>query len=582
MIPKNLFTQVNLINHNDRNTTNRRPEERVTLVKFLSILVIIGLLSRLYLIYVYEINWDEFFHLSMVYEYARGDTRKALQTAFIHGFHWVTFVPGNEVDQVIAARLFIYILGLATVGFLFQICRRFMAVHAALFAVLCYLSFSFVLRQGNSFRTDPIATCLLMATLWLIVCKPAQLRYALIAGGLTGLAGMITIKSIFFVPTISIILLIQSFTAENRKNAVLYGLTTATSALLGFLAVYTLHSLTIVDQTSTVAFLEGAAGKTLVERDFGNAIRHFLAAVLQNPIFWIAVGMGIVACLRGLIRSTGHDRTRWAILLAFAVILGSLFVYTQTFTYYYPFMLAPVAVLCGAGLSIIPSPVRLRFIRIAGFALSVMFTVHFLPVLRQDTATQRLTLDVIHKAFPEPTSYIDRCSMVSSYPKQGFFMSAWGMSGYYRTGVPIMRSVIEQHQPRFLIANRRMLELDNLGPDEYGPLHFGLFKEDVATLKANYIRHWGAIYVAGKMFSPSVAGPSQTFEILIEGPYTVESPEPIMLDGKQVQPDEVITLGLGRHHLQMRNAAPGVILRWGDHLYRPLEAAPEGPLFIGF
>jgi hypothetical protein len=172
--------------------------------------------------------------------------------------------------------------------------------------------------------------------------------------------------------------------------------------------------------------------------------------------------------------------------------------------------------------------------------------------------------------------------MVSSYPKRGLFMSVWGMSNYYRRGVPIMLSVIEQDQPRFLIANRRMLELDDLGPDEYGPAHFGLFKEDVATLKANYIHHWGALYVAGKRFSSSVAGSSRTFEILIEGPYTVESTGPVILDGRQMQPDDVVTLERGTHRLQMSEAVPNVTLRWGNHLYRPSEAAPEGPLFTGF
>jgi hypothetical protein len=127
-----------------------------------------------------------------------------------------------------------------------------------------------------------------------------------------------------------------------------------------------------------------------------------------------------------------------------------------------------------------------------------------------------------------------------------------------------------------------MLELDDLGPDEFGPSHFGLFKEDIATLKANYIRHWGAIYVAGKTFVSSIAGPAQNFEILIEGSYTVESAEPVILDGKEVQPDDVINLASGLHRLRMREASPDVTLRWGDHLYRPLEITPGGPLFTGF
>jgi hypothetical protein len=483
-------------------------------VNILLTFVVLGFLFRLHLIFVYEINWDEFLHLSLVYNYSRGEMNQALQTAFIHLFHWVKGINGNEVDQVIAARVVIYVLGSATVSFLFLISRRFMPVQAALFAVLSYLSFSFVLRQGNSFKTDPIATFFLMATLWLIVCRPMQLRYALAAGVLTGLAGMITIKSIFYMPTIAIILLVQLFTANNRRNAFFYGLTTGVSALAGFLAFYALHSLTLMGLASTGAFLEGATSKTLGERNFRNAIATFRLAVLQNPVFWVIASVGIAACLRGLSRATSQDAVRWATLLSFGVPLGSLLVYTQTFPYYYPFMLAPVAVLCGVGVTIVPGNSGSKITVIAGMMLGILLISHYLLALRQDTATQRLTLEVIHQAFPEPTPYIDRNSMVSSYPKRGFFMSVWGMSNYYRVGVPVMRSVIERDQPRFLIANRRMLELDDLGPDEFGPSHFGLFKEDIATLKANYIRHWGAIYVAGKTFVSSIAGPAQNFEIL--------------------------------------------------------------------
>ena len=161
-------------------------------------------------------------------------------------------------------------------------------------------------------------------------------------------------------------------------------------------------------------------------------------------------------------------------------------------------------------------------------------------------------------------------------------MSLWGMSNYYRANVPVMRSVIERHQPRFLIANHRMLELDDLGPDEYGPDHLGLFKEDVETLKANYIKHWGAIYVAGKKFTLSRAAPSQGFTILIEGTYTIVSRVPILLNGRRMQPNDVVTLSNGPHQIEMLATEANVTLHWGEHLYRPSEEAPVGPLFHGF
>jgi hypothetical protein len=184
--------------------------------------------------------------------------------------------------------------------------------------------------------------------------------------------------------------------------------------------------------------------------------------------------------------------------------------------------------------------------------------------------------------FPEPTPYIDRCSMVSSYPKKGVFMSLWGMSGYYSRGEPIFRDILEHEQPRFLIANRRMLELDDLGPDEHGPAHFGLFEEDVAVLKANFVHHWGAIYVAGKRLSLPSDGTERVVEILIEGTYTVESAGAVMVDGVRRQPGDALTLEKGSHTVSALEAGGEVVLRWGDHLYRPRQSAPEGPLFTGF
>lgn len=559
----------------------------ITIEKTLVLLVVACLLMRLHLLFVFEINWDEFLHLSIVHDHARGEIQNALQTIFLHGFGWVDLISVNEVDQVIAARLVIYVLGIATAGFLFLICRQFLPTNAALFAVFCYLSFSYVLRHGGSFRTDPIATVFLMAALWLIVCKPPRLRFAMLAGGVIGLAGMVTIKSIFYAPTIATILFINLYVAENRRSALLYGLVTASIAILGFLAFYFLHRLTLVEPSSILAFLDRTTGKTLGERNFLNAAIFFHRALWQNPVFWLAVIFGTVACLRGLIISNSRETPRWAVQLSFAIMLGSLLVYSQSYPYYYPFMLAPVAVLCGTGLTIFPIRVRPIVAAIMCIPIGLLLSVYYLSALQQDNAAQRRTLEVVHQAFPDPTPYIDRSSMVSAYPKLGFLMSVWGMQNYYHAGVPIMQSLIEQHQPHFLIANRRMLELDDLGPEEYGPAYFGLFQPDVDILKANFIRHWGAIYVAGKSFSPTDLGQSQDFVILIEGPYTVESTGPVILDGKQVQPEGVITLASGSHNLQMPDTVQPdtvqeVTLRWGDHLYRPDDAAPEGLLFHGF
>jgi hypothetical protein len=219
---------------------------------------------------------------------------------------------------------------------------------------------------------------------------------------------------------------------------------------------------------------------------------------------------------------------------------------------------------------------------IVSLGVGVSMTVNYASALARDSSAQRQTLAAVHRMFPEPVPYIDRCSMVSAYPKTGFFMSVWGMSIYYRRGEPIMRSILEQDQPRFLLANRRMLELDDLGPEEHGPEHFGLFKEDLVVLQANFVHHWGAIYVAGKRLVLPGDRSERTFDILVEETYTLESPLAVTLDGQPLAPGETIALEQGRHTMSAAGEGGEAVLKWGEHLYRPDEAAPEGPLFTGF
>src|SRR5687768_1700790 len=86
----------------------RAPDTRNQVLRFL--LLGMGLLLvfvRLHLAVRFEINWDEFLNLSMVYEHAAGSLQQILQTVFIYLFTWVSAVSSNEVDQVIAARFLV-------------------------------------------------------------------------------------------------------------------------------------------------------------------------------------------------------------------------------------------------------------------------------------------------------------------------------------------------------------------------------------------------------------------------------------------------------------------------------------------
>ena len=106
---------------------------------------------------------------------------------------------------------------------------------------------------------------------------------------------------------------------------------------------------------------------------------------------------------------------------------------------------------------------------------------------------------------------------------------------------------------------------------------------DAAVLRANYIHHWGALYVAGKALTFERQGLDQPFEILIPGVYTVESNGPVTIDGRLFEPGSRVMLGAWQHEARSHDA--GVLearLRWGDHLRRPSVPPSDLPIFSGF
>jgi len=548
----------------------------------LGVIIALFFLARLHLVFVYEVNWDEFLNLSMVHDYLRGDLKEPLQTLFIHAFRWVAAVSTNEVDQVIAARLVIYAMGVGTGIFLYLICRRFTPPSAALFAVLSYISFSYVIRQGITFRTDPMATFLMMAAIWAVIGTTGRYAYAAIAGALIGMAGMITIKSVFYVPIIGVIMFTQLFFAADRKRAFINTLITGLAAAVCFITIYVLHRAALTDPTSAISFLDRTTGKTLGERDFAAAKHTFTLALLFNPIFWFAATLGLFEAVKNVGKSTGQMRANWIVVASLSLILISLFVYTETYVYYYTFLIAPVAVLCGVGFASLSGDAGRKIALAATLVLGFAFVSQYGQALQRTNSFQREVVAVVHRAFPQPVPYIDRSSMISSYPKKGIFASKWGMADYYRVGKPIMRDILVKYQPPFLIANRHLLDVEQLDEDEYGPNHFGFFKEDRDLLRSNFIRHWGPIYVAGKRFDLTVAKPRADFDIKVAGTYSLEGPGPVTIDGHPLDVDRSIYLESGGHQVESAGFTGSYALRWGRALFRPDKSAPDQPVFTDF
>lgn len=540
---------------------------------------------RFYFIFHTDINWDEFFYLSNIYEHQRHELKNSFQTLHVHAFGWLKYTSTNEIWQIISARIIMYILSLITAYFIYAICRKFTSPIASLFALVSYCMFTFVMDHAASFRTDPIVTCFLMGSIYLIILHKRHYLSFLLAGLLIGISGMVTIKSVFYIPTIATILLAYWLCEDDKKTMFLKGALAGGAAILTFSGLYILHSNGLQSDViqQDPAMISSSIEKTILSSGIFPQWNILIHAILANSIIMITLFLGSFIALR--MAFTRHNsfkkRKIEIIILSFLLPLVSVVFYRNTFPYFYPFILAPTAVLLAlfADHFLTFQSKSQQYNRIAIICLAFMMIQSGVGIwknLQRSNQTQVTTLEVIHKLFPNPVAYIDRNSMVSSFPKKGFFMSSWGIEVYNANAKPIMRDILNSDQPKFIIANIRDLDFEL----KYN--NSRLLPKDEAILRDNFIHHWGKIYLPGKTIQNLDVNPNQDFEILIEGNYLIEGKNSIMLDGKMAFSGDNIFLKKGYHTLKATKPSDTIVLRWADNLYKPNMPPPNRPIFYGF
>ena len=555
----------------------------------IGVLIVVALLLKLRLVFTLNINWDEFYYLDSVHIYRRGELALQLQTFHVHFFTWLADISANEADQIVAARLVIYVLGLGSSALTYSIARDFLDRNSALFAVGCYLSFSFVVEHGASFRADPIAAFLFLGAVCLLI-RSSQSWFASIAAGVAvALALMVTMKSLFYLPLFAAILSVRLARREVRGTALrdLGGF--GGSLVVGFAVIFLLHRATLAAPAfdAAASLIERSAEKVIrLDELFPRRIFLFRSFV-EDGILWLILFGGAALLLARAIRDRSRQSRDRLLMLLFLLPLATLAFYRNAFPYYYVFILSPAVVLCGVAFQHVSSRDGAgRRSPILAFVLALVvfgsMSRGYLSNMADRIQPQREIIELAHRLFPEPVAYIDRTTMVASYPKVGFFMSTWGMEQYRDLGRPIFRDAIVKQRPLFLIANSRSLEPDG-DQDWLRAAGVALFAEDHAVLRENYVHHWGDLYVAGKKLRLSEGGQSVEFEILIPGRYTLETTTAVEIDGAPVPPGGTVDLGAGAHRARtLSNAGQEVILRWGERLYRPNAPTPRGRLFIGF
>jgi hypothetical protein len=535
--------------------------------------ILFCLVLQTWLALVMEINWDEFFYLSHIYAYQHGELTKALQSFHVHFFGWLTRIPGDEIDQIVAGRFVMFLCEAGTCALIYLLSRPFVSRRAALISSLSFASAGFTIVHGASFRADPIALLFMLAALLVIARGRPTAISMLGAAGLAAVGAMVTVKVVLYAPAFLGVASWRIASAPDRRKVFLWlaGASAASAAAFAVLYMVQLGLIPKATNASSNASL-GNAAETQFGAGFLPRLRELTQFFLLSPLQVLLLVVGAAASLS--IQRRRDDRLEAIALLGCGATLLCLLFYRNAFPYFFPFILAPAAVLAGVAVERIGllsrHPLLLALGLVAPAALvAVSWSKH-------DQHAQRQLVAAVHRIFQRQVAYIDRNSMVGSFPKRGFFMSTWGMANY-RKGMPVFAEVLSRDTVPLLIIDGPALE-QAAGLMSGLPQGLQLYPQDVDLLRQNFIPHWGRIWVAGKRVEATPAG--MPISIVVPGTYTVEGGA-VKLDGKPVAAGGTVNLSRGRHLIS--SAAPAIVtLRWGDHLYKPVELPIAGPIYRGF
>ncbi|HMS19166.1 hypothetical protein [uncultured Sphingorhabdus sp.] len=507
------------------------------------IVVAIALVAALQfrLIFVQGFNWDEFYFLSQVHAAKNGTLQIALNTIHTRLFFWLPQLPG-EIAQLQVARMFMLVAELSTVACIIGLARRFTDLQTALIAGLAYISAGYIFLHGASFRVDPIATALLMAALLGSAALRENWRSCLTIAFLIALAGATTIKAVFFAPAFAGIWLLRWSESSDRKRTAAWMASTTIAAMLLFVALYVMHShsLAIADAENSRKMVSNAGEKMFSMGLFPQAQTMFRQGMMSVVFSAAVLAAPLVLTLQ---KRSGIEK---AALLALWLPLLSLAIYRNSFPYFYAFIMAPATVAAAAALM----PVVRRY---GALPLVLMLLGNgawlYWSTPKDMQTVQARVLDNVHAIFPKPVAYIDFSSMISSFPKQGFFMSGWGMDNYRDAGQPMFVGILQTQTVPLVIANHDSLLAALTGKKSAQPL----LPADEQLLRDNYLHHWGPIWVAGKEIE---AGDSIVpIQIAVPGEYKLEGGEAV-IDGTAVKFGAIVSLARGSYRVSERNSGP--------------------------
>ncbi|MEW4448463.1 hypothetical protein [Qipengyuania sp. JC766] len=522
------------------------------------------LLLQASLVATRAINWDEYFYYSEVWAFAQeGTLNRAIQTLHVRLFGWVTFLPGDTVDHIRIARIFMFGCELVTLGSIFAIARRFGSREAAIICALAYVSFGYVIQHGFAFRTDPIATAALALSLAIFACKDLRARNLLLIALPAAFAFAITIKSVLWAPAFAAMAFRYwqdaDYSSEKALRILGLGLLTGAAALV----LIVLHGL---DVPAVQASDTGASVGNAADKMFSLSVNPYWKFFGKGLLIGLPTFVMVAASLILIARGSVSKPWLFALLLS---PLACLVFYQNTLPYFYVFMMAPVC----AGL--VPAAEWLSKNR-KGVLVAVAMFANAAAVVAVDDRSTLARQKEVHAAeramFERPVKYFDFPDMFARQDKANGFMTAWGLDGYLRSGEPFFTRQLQEQQVPLVVENGTMWTslLRERGPArEFHPV-------DAEVLRDTFIHAWGPFWLAGwQSDTPATI----RWKIRVPGEYEVLEGK-IELDGKPYDTGD--RLYLDRGPVTVRSTTVPAKLIWAEGVSVPETAEPELSLWTLF
>jgi hypothetical protein len=509
------------------------------------------------LLVVKSINWDEFFFFSMIQQLHDGSLEHALQTFPTRIFAFLRLLPLGPIDQLLAGRAVMLGCELVAAAALFGIARRFCDARVAALCALTYLTAGDVFLHGFAFRADPLLTALLMSGLWCVVTRRLDWRTVALVSVLVGLAGVVSIKAVFFAGPFAGAAWLRWNEAKDTREPVASRLAAmAAGSLLVFACLLALHRSGLAASGTHGSTAESAlstvfaAGLVPQAKYLWQQILlapHVAMMIAAAPLFW-----------------TRLERAERIAMASFLLPLLTVVFYRNSYPYYFVYVLAPAMVTVG--------PAVERLLRYVGFwpyaaLLAGNALLLNLAEPRNVLSNQRALVEGVHEIFPRPVAYFGFSGMVGDFPRPlSILVSGWGLQRYRQGEEPSLVQLAEERPVPLLIVNHPVIEaaLKGVKPGK------GLLPADRQLLRDNYIPHWGQVWVAGKRIARGSGTRAQV--VAVPGTYTLEGAS-IAVDGRQLKPGDLVEIGRGAHFFTA-NPSKDADLRWGDHLAVPSRTPP--------